>query len=49
MNKTGTFILTPEKHILGHGCISNANKLKSATKEFVHKAVAVHGNTYGTR
>lgn len=47
----GDFLQTPHKHLLGHGCRecgydAASEKGKSNTKEFIRRAVAVHGSKY---
>lgn len=47
----GIFIQTPHSHLRGNGCqkcgyLSNSNKFKYSTQEFINKSKEVHGEQY---
>lgn len=44
--KHGVFKQVPLNHILGNGCPVCANNMVSTTKDFIQKAIAVHGDKY---
>ena len=43
----GDFTQTPHEHIDGSGCPACSGNIRLTTEEFIQKAEAVHGDTYG--
>ena len=44
--KHGIFEQTPQGHLSGRGCIKCANKYNYTTKEWIDKAIKIHGDIY---
>ena len=42
----GDFLQTPKSHLAGYGCIKCANTYVPTTKEWIEKAINIHGDKY---